>query len=39
VAQQRAVLKEAFDALYRITEPGEIVDLPFRWRREKYDDR
>jgi D-proline reductase (dithiol) PrdB len=37
-AQQRAVLREAFDALYRIEEPGEIVDLPFRWRREKYDD-
>jgi hypothetical protein len=39
VAQQRAVLREAFAALYRIEEPGEIVDLPFRWRREKYDDQ
>ena len=38
VAQQRAVLRETFDALYRIEEPGEIIDLPFRWRWEKYDD-
>ena len=36
VAQQRAVIARAFEALYAITEPGEIVDLPFRWRREKY---
>lgn len=34
--QQRAVLTRAFDALYGIREPGEIVDVPFRWRREKY---
>jgi len=38
VAQQRAVLRKAFEALYDITEPGQIVDLPFRWRREKYED-
>lgn len=38
VAQQRAVIRKAFEALYDITEPGEIVDLPFRWRREKYED-
>jgi D-proline reductase (dithiol) PrdB len=37
VAQQRTVLFEAFKALYTIDTPGEIVDLPFRWRREKYD--
>jgi D-proline reductase (dithiol) PrdB len=35
-AQQWAVLAEAFKALYAIRTPGEIVDLPFRWRREKY---
>ncbi len=35
-AQQRAVLFEAFKALYAIGTPGEIVDLPFRWRREDY---
>ncbi len=36
VAQQRTVLFEAFKALYRIRTPGEITDLPFRWRRESY---
>ncbi len=35
-AQQRAVLKEAFKALYSIEKPGEIINIPFRWRREKY---
>jgi len=35
--QQRAVLAEAFKALYSIDEPGKILDLPFRWRREKYE--
>ena len=34
--QQRAVILEAFKALYTITTPGEIVDLPFRWRRHDY---
>lgn len=38
VAQQRAVLRRAFQALTDIREPGEIVDLPFRWRREKYEE-
>jgi D-proline reductase (dithiol) PrdB len=37
VAQQRAVLIEAFKNLYSITKPGTIVDLPLRWRRESYD--
>jgi hypothetical protein len=36
LAQQRAVLTEAFNALYTIKTPGEILDLPFRWRRHKY---
>jgi hypothetical protein len=30
------VLRKAFDALRDIAEPGEIIDVPFRWRREKY---
>ncbi len=34
--QQRAVLLKAFDALNSIEIPGEIIDLPFRWKREKY---
>jgi len=37
VKQQRAVILEAFRALYSITIPGEIVDLPFRWRRHDYE--
>jgi len=37
VKQQRAVVLEAFKALYDFTTPGEIVDLPFRWRRHDYE--
>ena len=36
VRQQRAVVLEAFRALYTISTPGEIVDLPFKWRRYDY---
>lgn len=36
IPQQRAVLFEAFRALYSIKTPGEIIDLPFKWRREDY---
>ena len=35
-AQQRTVLREALKALREIAEPGTIVDLPYRWRRETY---
>ena len=38
VPQQRAVVFEALRALYQIKQPGTIIDLPFRWRRDKYDD-
>jgi hypothetical protein len=34
--QQRTIVLEALNALYQITEPGSIIDLPYRWRREKY---
>ena len=34
--QQRAILKEMFDALYSIEKPGTIVDLPYRWRRDRF---
>jgi len=34
--QQAAVLGKAFAALYEITEPGSIIDLMFKWRREIY---
>lgn len=36
-AQQLVVLEHALNALTGIQTPGEIVDLPFRWRREKYE--
>jgi len=32
------VIFEAFRHLYAIREPGTIVDLPFRWRRQNYAD-
>jgi hypothetical protein len=38
-AQQRVVIAEALRALVSIREPGTIIDLPYRWRREKYDDK
>ncbi len=34
VLQQRAVIMEALNALYTIKKPGEIIDLPFRWKKE-----
>ena len=37
VAQQRAVLIEAFKALYSIDEPGKIIDVAFKWKKQKYD--
>jgi len=37
IGRQRAVLRAAFKALVEIAEPGTIVDLPYRWRREKYE--
>lgn len=37
VKQQRAVLDRAFETLANATEPGVIVDLPYKWKREKYE--
>ena len=36
--QQRSVVLEALKALYQVKEPGTIIDLPFKWRREKYEE-
>jgi hypothetical protein len=36
VIQQSVVLTRTLLALYEITKPGEIVDLPLKWKREKY---
>jgi hypothetical protein len=38
VRQQRAVLIEMFNALYTIKKPGEIIDIPFKWKRGSYND-
>lgn len=38
LSQQRAVLAEAFKALYCIDKPGDIIDIPFKWRRQRYDE-
>lgn len=35
--EHRAVLTEAFKALIEITEPGAIIDIPFKWKREHYE--
>ncbi len=35
VAQQLTVLRDAFRFLYK-ARPGEIRDLPYPWRRQKY---
>lgn len=34
--QQKSVLATAFRALFMMRTPGEIVDVPLRWRREQY---
>lgn len=36
VNQQRAILKEMFEALNSVRESGTIIDLPFRWRRDEF---
>lgn len=37
VAQQRAMLVQVFKALYSIDCGGQIIDVPYKWRRENYD--
>lgn len=36
VTQQRTMLITALNALFTIKKPGEIIDIPFRWRKEQY---
>lgn len=36
IDQQAAVLTRTLRALIEIEQPGEIIDLPFKWRRETY---
>lgn len=37
VGQQRRVLRDMLQALQSMHEPGSILDLGYRWRRERYD--
>ncbi len=34
IDMQRTILKDMFDALTSISQPGTIIDLPYRWRRD-----
>jgi hypothetical protein len=36
VAQQRRVVRDMLQALQSMHEPGSIIDLGYRWRRERY---
>ncbi|MDI6832167.1 MAG: hypothetical protein QME88_12670 [Actinomycetota bacterium] len=36
VNQQRAILRDMFQALETVEEPGTIIDLPYRWRRDAF---
>lgn len=35
-AQQRTIAREALRAVERISKPGEIIILPYRWKRERF---
>lgn len=35
-AQQRQVMRDCLDKLYTIDTPGDIVDLPYVWRRHDF---
>jgi hypothetical protein len=37
VAQQRTILLDALKAIHSIKTPGDIIDLPYRWKKETYD--
>ena len=34
--QQRVIIEDALQLLNTATEPGNVVPLPYRWRREDY---
>jgi len=36
IVQQVSVIKKAFEALYSIRDPGTIIDVPWKWKRESY---
>lgn len=36
-AQQRTILRDALGAVTAVDAPGDIVTLPYRWKREAYE--
>ena len=36
VDQQRVIVEDALNLLVTVTEPGAIVEMPYRWRREDF---
>lgn len=36
INQQRAILRDMFQALETVKGPGTIIDLPYRWRRDTF---
>jgi D-proline reductase (dithiol) PrdB len=36
VAQQQAVLRRALAAVEEVRETGGVIELPYRWKRERY---
>ena len=36
-AQQKVIAQNALDVLKTCDEPGSIIQLPYRWRRENYE--
>lgn len=36
VLQQRRIVLDMLEAVRGLKEPGTIIDLPYRWRREDY---
>lgn len=37
-AQQRTILRDVLQLIETVRQPGTIVDLPYRWRREVYEE-
>ncbi len=36
VAQQQAVLRDTLQAVDRMAQPGAVIELPYRWKRDTY---
>ncbi len=37
IAQQQRILRDMLHALETVQEPGSLIDLGYRWRRERYE--